>query len=201
MLLTHSTKRFKCMALRLSLGAVVLCFGLSSSAAQSDLGAFIERYADIQQATTDGNRLALSEQLSDAMVAHWSTHQMEEEARETLGGVMGCASAGSGKEQLTTVSWNVELKIKRMPTVQSSSSPIKKANKWHNRCGSSATTLRPTLDVKSRYTAKEWPGAVYYEVLLQHQGNALFTPCLDGTVRTTSEREKWWKRSQSVDPN
>ena len=72
------------MALRLSLGATVLCFGLSSSAAQSDLEAFIERYADIQQATTDGNRLALSEQLSDAMVAHWSTHPMEEEARETL---------------------------------------------------------------------------------------------------------------------
>jgi hypothetical protein len=34
-----------------------------------------------------------------------------------------------------------------------------------------STTLRPTLDEKSRYTAKAWPGAVYYEMLLQHQGN------------------------------
>lgn len=172
MLLTHSTKRFKCMALRLSLGAVMLCFGLSSSVAQSDLEAFIERYADIQQATTDGNRLALSEQLSDAMVAHWSTHAMEEEAREILGGVMGCASAGSGKEQLTIVSWNVELKNQ----THAYGAVVVFTDKKGEQVAQSlrfkrATTLRPTLDVKSRYTAKEWPGAVYYEVLLQHQGN------------------------------
>jgi len=136
------------------------------------LEAFIERYADIQQATTDGNRLALSEQLSDAMVAHWSTHPMEEEARETLGGVMGCASAGSGKEQLTIVSWNVELKNQ----TNAYGAVVVFTDKKGEQVAQSlrfkrATTLRPTLGVKSRYTAKEWPGAVYYEVLLQHQGN------------------------------
>ena len=159
MLLTHSTKRFKCMALHLRLGVVVLCSALSASAAQSDLEAFIERYADIQQATTDANRLALSDQLSDAMVAHWSTHPMEERARETLGGVMGCASAGSGKEQLTIVSWNVELKNQ----THAYGAVVVYTNKKGEQVAQSlrfkrASTLRPTLDVKSRYTAKEWPG-------------------------------------------
>tara|TARA_B100001109_G_scaffold43826_1_gene35040 strand:- start:801 stop:1493 length:693 start_codon:yes stop_codon:yes gene_type:complete len=97
---------------------------------------------------------------------------MEEEARETLGGVMGCASAGSGKEQLTIVSWNVELKNQ----TNAYGAVVVFTDKKGEQVAQSlrfkrATTLRPTLDVKSRYTAKEWPGAVYYEVLLQHQGN------------------------------
>ena len=88
---------------------------------------------------------------------------MEEEARETLGGVMGCASAGSGKEQLTIVSWNVELKNQ----TNAYGAVVVFADKKGEQVAQPlrfkpATTLRPTLNVKSRYTAKEWPGAVYY---------------------------------------
>ena len=144
----------------------------TSSIAQVELEAFVERYAEIQQAPTDAERLALSDQLSEALVDHWSRHSLEEEAAEILGDVMGFASAGSGKERLAVVSWNVELSNQ---TNAYGAVVVFRGKKKEQAVQAlrfkRSTTLRPTLDEKSRYTAKEWPGAVYYEVLLQHQGN------------------------------
>jgi hypothetical protein len=136
------------------------------------LEAFVERYAEIQQAQSDAERLALSDQLSEALVDHWSNQALEEEASEILGGVMGFASAGSGKERLAVVSWNVELNNQ----TNAYGAVVVFSGKKNEQTVQAlrfkrSTTLRPTLDEKSRYTAKEWPGAVYYEVLLQHQGN------------------------------
>ena len=85
---------------------------------------------------------------------------------------MGFASAGSGKERLAVVSWNVELSNQ---TNAYGAVVVFRGKKNEQTVQAlrfkRSTTLRPTLDEKSRYTAKEWPGAVYYEVLLQHQGN------------------------------
>ena len=172
MLLTLPSNSLKQRALSLSIGLLCTLGWGATSIAQGELEAFVERYAEIQQASTDAERLALSDQLSAALVDHWSSHPLEEEANELLGGVMGFASAGSGKERLAVVSWNVELKNQ----THAYGAVVVFADKKGEQVAQPlrfkpATTLRPTLDVKSRYTAKEWPGAVYYEVLLQHQGN------------------------------
>lgn len=158
----------------LQLSIVFSCmFGVATAAlAQGELEAFVERYTEIRQATTDAERLALSDQLSQALVDHWSTRSLEDDVDAILEGAMGFASAGSGKERLAVVSWNVELKNQ----THAYGAVVVFNGKKNEQTAQAlrfkrSTTLRPTLDEKSRYTAKEWPGAVYYEVLLQHQGN------------------------------
>ena len=172
MLLTLPSNSLKPRALHLSIGLLCVLGWSTTSIAQGELEAFVERYAEIQQAPTDTERLALSDQFSEALVNHWSRYSLEEEAAEVLGGVMGFASAGSGKEHLAVVSWNVELNNQTNAygavVVFNGKKNEQAAQALHFK---RSTTLRPTLDEKSRYTAKDWPGAVYYEVLLQHQGN------------------------------
>ncbi len=172
MLLTLPSNSLKPCALHFSIGLLCILGWGTNSIAQSELEAFVERYAEIQQAQSDAERLALSDQLSEALVDHWSSQALEEEASEILGGVMGFASAGSGKERLAVVSWNVEL---RNQTNAYGAVVVFRGKKNDQAVQAlrfkRSTTLRPTLDEKSRYTAKEWPGAVYYKVLLQHQGN------------------------------
>ena len=172
MLLTLPSSLLKPRALHFSIGLLCVFGWGTTSIAQGELEAFVERYAEIQQAPTDAKRLALSDQLSEALVDHWSSHSLEEKAGEVLGGVMGFASAGSGKERLTVVSWNVELNNQ----TNAYGAVVIFSGKKNEQAVQAlrykrSTTLRPTLNEKSRYTAKEWPGAVYYEVLLQHQGN------------------------------
>lgn len=172
MLLTLPTNSLKPCALHFSIGLLSILGWGTTSIAQGELEAFVERYAEIQQAPTDAERLALSDQLTEALVSHWSSRPLEEEAGEILGGVMGFTSAGSGKERLAVVSWNVELSNQ----TNAYGAVVVFSGKKNEQAVQAlrfkrSTTLRPTLDEKSRYTAKEWPGAVYYEVLLQHQGN------------------------------
>ncbi len=172
MLRTLPPNPMKQRALRLSIGLLCMLGWGTASIAQGELGAFVERYAEIQQAPSDAKRLALSDQLSSALVDHWSNHPLEDEAGEILGSVMGFASAGDGKERLTVVSWNVELNNQ----TNAYGAVVVFSGKKNEQAVQAlrfkrSTTLRPTLDEKSRYTAKEWPGAVYYEVLLQHQGS------------------------------
>ena len=172
MLLTLPSNSLKPRAVHFSIGLLCILGWRTTSIAQGELEAFVERYAEIQQAPTDAERLALSDQLSEALVSHWSSRPLEKEASEILGGVMGFASAGSDKERLAVVSWNVELSNQ---TNAYGAVVVFRGKKNEQEVQAlrfkRSTTLRPTLDVKSRYTAKEWPGAVYYEVLLQHQGN------------------------------
>lgn len=172
MLLTHPSKAMRRRAQHASIGLLCILGWGTASIAQGELEAFVERYAEIQQARSDAERLALSDQLSKALVSHWSSHPLEEEAGEILGDVMGYASAGSGKERLAVVSWNVELNNQ----TNAYGAVVVFSGKRNEQTVQTlrfkrSTTLRPTLDEKSRYTAKEWPGAVYYEVLLKHQGN------------------------------
>lgn len=147
--------------------------GVATAArAQGELEAFVERYTEIRQATTDAERLALSDQLSQALVDHWSTRSLEDDVDDILEGAMGFASAGSGQERLAVVSWNVELNNQ----THAYGAVVVFNGKKNEQTAQAlrfkrSTPLRPTLDEKSRYTAKEWPGAVYYDVLLQHQGN------------------------------
>lgn len=166
------SKPLKHYAMHLSAGLIILLCGISNSFATPNLEAFVDLYSEIQQAGTDAQRLALSDQLSSAMVSHWSNHQLEDDVGEKLGAVMGFASAGIGKERLTLVSWNVELKNQ---THAYGAVVVFSGRKGEQQVQplrfKRSTTLRPTLNEKARYTAKEWPGAVYYEVLLQHQGN------------------------------
>ena len=172
MLLTLPSNSLKPLALHFSIGLLCILGWGTASTAQGELEAFVERYAEIQQAPTDAERLALSDQLSEALVSHWSSRPLEKEAAEILGGVMGFASTGFGKEGLAVVSWNVELSNQ---TNAYGAVVVFRGKKNEQTVQAlrfkRSTTLRPTLDEKSRYTAKEWPGAVYYEVLLQHQGN------------------------------
>ncbi len=158
--------------MQLSVGLTILLCGISDSFARPSLDAFVDLYSEIQDAGTDAQRLALSEQLSSSMVSHWSNHQLEDEVGEKLGSVMGFASAGIGKERLTLVSWNVELKNQ---THAYGAVVVFSGRKGEQQAQSlrfkRSTALRPTLNEKSRYTAKEWPGAVYYDALLQYQGN------------------------------
>ena len=153
-----------------SLACFLLCAILWLHAAPID--DFVAQYEAIQKAPTDSKRLALSEQLSEAMVAHWSENALEENAAQLLGAHMGYASAGTGKDQLSIVSWNVEL--------SNQTHAYGAVVIFHDKRGTQVvrplrykrpTALRPTLDAKARFTPKDWPGAVYYEVLIQEQGS------------------------------
>jgi hypothetical protein len=85
---------------------------------------------------------------------------------------MGFAHTGSGEERFTVVSWNVELRsqnqaygglmvfLDRKGKQHVEPLQFKKPN-----------SLRTSLDERARFTSKDWPGAVYYEALLRHQGS------------------------------
>ena len=172
MLLTPPSIPLKLGALQLSIGLFCMLGVATAARAQGELEAFVERYTEIRQATTDAERLALSDQLSQALVDHWSTRSLEDDVDDILEGAMGFASAGSGQERLAVVSWNVELNNQ----THAYGAVVVFNGKKNEQTAQAlrfkrSTPLRPTLDEKSRYTAKEWPGAVYYDVLLQHQGN------------------------------
>lgn len=146
--------------------------GMTFTAQATTVEDFVSQYKAIQKATNDAKRLALSDQLAADMVNHWTEHPLEDEAAEILGPHMGFASAGSGKNELAIVSWNVELKNQ---THAYGAVVI-----FHGKRGEQlveslrykrSTALRPTLDTKSRFTSREWPGAVYYEVLIREQGS------------------------------
>lgn len=137
-----------------------------------ELKNFVEQYQAIQKAPSDERKLALSEQLSQAMVAHWTETELEADAQEILGKRMGFATAGTGTERLAIVSWNVELNNQ----TQAYGAVVIFRGRKDEQIAEAlqfkrSSALRPTLDTKARYTSKEWPGAVYYEVLVQHQGS------------------------------
>lgn len=137
-----------------------------------ELNDFVAQYRALQNATSDERKLALSEQLSEAMVDHWTDQELESSASEILGKHMGFASTGTGQDRLAVVSWNVELKNQ---TQAYGAVVIFRGRKGEQLADAlqfkRSTALRPTLDTKARYTPKDWPGAVYYEVLIQHQGS------------------------------
>lgn len=137
-----------------------------------DLNDFVEQYSAIQKATSDQRKLALSEQLSEAMVAHWTEAELEADAEDILGKRMGFAMGGAGADRLAIVSWNVELNNQ---TQAYGAVVIFRGRKGEQVAEAlqfkRSSSLRPTLDTKARYTPKDWPGAVYYEVLVQHQGS------------------------------
>lgn len=151
---------------------MALFAGWASVGIAMDLNDFVDQYTSIQKATSDERKLALSAQLSEAMVAHWTERELEDDAAEILGKRMGFAAGGVGQEHLAIVSWNVELNNQ---TQAYGAVVIFRGRKREQVAEAlkfkKSSALRPTLDTKARFTANDWPGAVYYEVLIQHQGS------------------------------
>jgi len=142
------------------------------SDAQTALNDFVGQYRNLQGLSDDAARIAASEALQASMVAYWTAEPMNLEAFTSLGETMGFAHAGSGDERFTVITWNVEL---RNQSQSYGGLMVYAGRKGEQHVEplqfKKPNTLRTTLDEKARFTAKDWPGAVYYEALLRYQGS------------------------------
>ena len=148
---------------------------------------FAQRYQNLQKLPTDEARLAESKSMTLALVDYWEKEPFQSAACAPFKNVLGFAEAGSGEDHIAVISWNVETSKQRQVyggvVVYTSSKGEQLVDPLRFK---KATSLRPTLDTKSRYTSKEWPGAVYYKALIRYQGNRpVLQLCWDGMVRTT----------------
>lgn len=133
---------------------------------------FIFQYRKLQQERTDAQRIAASNALQLAMVDQWTAVPFHAESCAALEEAMGFAVAQSGDHQLAVISWNVEL------TNQSQAyggvmifNTKKSATVIEPLEFKRSTSIRQTMNEKARFTAKDWPGAVYYKALIHFQGN------------------------------
>ncbi len=133
---------------------------------------FAQRYQNLQKLPTDEARLAESKSMTLALVDYWEKEPFQSAACAPFKNVLGFAEAGSGEDHIAVISWNVETSKQRQVyggvVVYTSSKGEQLVDPLRFK---KATSLRPTLDTKSRYTSKEWPGAVYYKALIRYQGN------------------------------
>jgi len=160
------------MAVLVGLSLTAQGIANGQSDAETTLNDFVEQYRSLQGLSNDEARLAASEALQTSMVAYWSVEPMDPAVFAPLSKSMGFAHAGEGDERFVVISWNVELR--------SQSQAYGGLMVFIDRKGAQRveplqfkkpTSLRASLDEKARFTSKDWPGAVYYEALLRHQGN------------------------------
>lgn len=148
------------------------CFVYQMSAQADPLAELIVTHNRMAKAFEDEARLAAHEQLEEAMVRVWSENDFWKTDLSALEGKLGIASVGEGSNRMAVITWNVELSdrtnqyggiilfIDRQGEQQLE--PLKFRP---------STSLRETLNSKSRYSADSWPGAIYYKAILQMQGN------------------------------
>ena len=152
---------------------LVLIFALECDAQERQtFDDFAQRYQNLQKLPSDEGRIAESEAMSLALVQHWGKEPFNSAACAPLKDVLGIAEAGTGTDHIAIISWNVEISNQRQVyggvVVYTSRKGEQKVELLRSK---SATSLQPTLDTKSRYTTKEWPGAVYYKALICYQGS------------------------------
>ena len=139
---------------------------------ETALNDFVEQYRALQGISNDEAKIAASEALQASMVAYWAVEPMNLKIFAPLGETMGFAHAGSGDERFTVITWNVEL---RNQSQAYGGLMVFEGRKGEQHVEplrfKKPNALRTSLDEKARFTANDWPGAVYYEALLRYQGS------------------------------
>tara|TARA_B110000285_G_scaffold235126_1_gene315007 strand:+ start:632 stop:1522 length:891 start_codon:yes stop_codon:yes gene_type:complete len=134
----------------------------------------LQLHGQVMQASSDSEALLAHEALKEAMRSVWSTHDFWSSDWQTLSQHMGVVSAGSGDKRVALITWNIEL--------QNRTQAYGGFALAFDRSGKAVTIElnhhpqslhRQKLDSKKRFKADDWPGAVYYEIIEQEQGNNL----------------------------
>lgn len=159
---------FRTYALMLMVGILHLHMGAQSV----QLTELVEIHDRMAKAQEDDARLAAHGQLKEAMIRVWSAVDFWQTDLSPLEGKLGIAAVGEGSNRMAIISWNVELSNR--------TNEYGGIILFQNRQGEQvleqlnyrpSTSLRETLNPKSRYSTDSWPGAIYYKAILQMQGN------------------------------
>jgi len=129
-------------------------------------------HEELAQSNNDIERRAAHATLQAAMEATFSELDFWEVNTDSLAQRMGVVSIGEKQKRLAILTWNVEFDdrthgyggiiLHRTKANEPLLTPLvfKEPN-----------TRRNTLEPKARFNASNWPGAIYYDILVRNHGN------------------------------
>ena len=126
----------------------------------------------IVQAANDSVRLRAHQDLLQEMTAAFETTDFWSLDSDSLAQRIGIVSSGEGQNRLAIITWNVEFEdrtngyggivLTRSSDDEQLVTPL---------TFKAPNSQRNTLDPKNRYSQKNWPGAIYYDILARKQGS------------------------------
>lgn len=159
--------------------AAVLLVGLlhtPSASAQATLprAAIASAITDMREARTDAARLDQHEQLKAVWRNYLEEASIEEALHfepQELSSMMGIISGGNDQDQIRVLSWNVELADR----THRYGGFIITNDGWTEFSQDERLDLDDGLDTQRRYKPEDWPGAIYYEVVVRtHKRNTTY---------------------------
>lgn len=132
----------------------------------------IDLHERIAQAKHDSVRTLAHSALTSEMVSTFEQFDFWETNTDSLSRRMGVVSTGEKENRVAVITWNLEyddrtnayggLVITRDARNEQIVTPLQ--FKGHSQ-------RRQEFNVKDRFTSKNWPGAIYYDILTQDQGS------------------------------
>ena len=132
----------------------------------------IDLHERIVRAADDSSRIFAHSALASEMLSTFEQSDFWEMNTDSLSRRMGVVSAGEKENRVAVITWNVEysdrtnayggLVITRDRSNEQVVTPLQFKRVNQRRKG---------FNTKDRFTSKNWPGAIYYDILVQEQGN------------------------------
>ena len=143
----------------------------STPVAENPIDKLVGLHQNLVQAAGETELLSAHLLLQEAMLDTWSSHDFWTTAWDALGDRMGVVHAGEKNERLAVITWNAEKKNRTQLYGgvviffdRSGNQIVKELENVSSKVDKSS------IDSKKRFKPEKWPGAVYYELILQHQG-------------------------------
>ncbi|MDA0913231.1 MAG: hypothetical protein O2818_07585 [Bacteroidetes bacterium] len=148
-----------------------LAFGITSIAQGQNLAHYLSIHKSIRTAQLDTARLGLSNQFASLLEEAFTENGCTRESLKPLEGHLGIATAGEGEEFFAIITWNVELTNKMQAydgiVVWNESQHVQRVIRLHAEPSDEASKA---ISNSERYSAENWPGAVYYNAVLTYKG-------------------------------
>jgi hypothetical protein len=126
----------------------------------------------IANAENDGERNLAHEVLTSEMISTFKRFDFWETDTDSLSRRIGVVSTGQKENRVAIITWNVEyedrtnayggLVITRDKRNEQVVTPL---------LFKGGRQQRQELNAKNRFTSKNWPGAIYYDILVQNKGS------------------------------
>ncbi len=109
--------------------------------------------------------------LQEAMVDTWRSNDFWTTSCDALGDRMGVVHVGEKNERLAIITWNAEKKNR----TQLYGGVVIFFDRFGHQIVQelehyASTVANSSIDSKKRFKPEKWPGAIYYDLILQHQG-------------------------------
>lgn len=154
----------KCLSL-LFLAFVLSCAWLQAQTElpRAEVASII---TDMREARTDAERLSQHERMKSIWRDYLSEASLEEALHfepQNLSSMMGIISGGKDEREIRVLSWNVELADR----THRYGGFIITTEGWTELSQDERLDLDDGRDTQRRYKPEDWPGAIYYEVVVR----------------------------------